>query len=982
MTTPDSKNIMLHVFKEILGLEDDSKLHAACEHDGVSSMESLLGFSPEEVDDLTYLEGKAKTRINKGLKGLVFALQALHVKREIDGDRIIRNWTNLDMGEFNNFRVSNEYITARARLPNPNASSTAPTTVPATIRPRDPISEYRRNIRRDPNAFTILKEDKQWDSWQRSTIAQARAQDMSDVLDGGFVPTTSEDMELFMMKQKFFYAVLEKTLLTDKGKALVRHYASTFDAQKVYSELSAYASSSTVASMAASELLAYITSVKFGDGTWKGKAHGFILNWQDKIRQYELILPPSDHFSTSVKRAMLENAVAKVPELRAVKNQAAQHKTQNGGVELSYEQYCNLLASAAQEYDGSLIRDLKPPPSAARRSVYHTEFEPLQTEEDVYYESFNIDSSYNDILEANAHGFGGPRLNADQWGRLPKEVQEKWDEFDREHKAIILEQKLRPPLGNNPRGPPRRDFGRPAGNRFVPRPRPPDTVVNLHDISAMEYLVQFHRSVIGDVENGDGPPVEIPPEPDPLTSAPLLAHMARKKNIPPGDIQRVLSQSMAKSATPRKSIVQDGVTYYANQHILYSASSHRQGRTGALIDRGANGGIAGEDVRVINRTGRQVDVQGIDNHQIVNIPIVTAGAVIKTQRGEVIAIMHQYAHTGKGKTIHSSGQLEWYKQLVDDRSIKVGGKQHIKTLDGYVIPLDIKSGLPYVKMRPYTDDEWDTLAHVILTGDGDWNPSVLDHDLTDDDQWYDAMSDFPNALDDNPFDAEGDYRHIHAFDLFITNSILEDSIIPDLPWLYQAHEHQIQDREQDFGCFRPNFAWLPEDTVKRTFACTTQYARMPMSTVLRKHYKSPFPALNIHRRDEAIATDTVYSDTPAVDSGVTIAQLFVGLTSTVCDVYPLRTEKAFVNVFQDVIRRRGAPSKLVSDRAQVEISGRVKDILRSLIIGDWQSEPHQQHQNPAERKYQDIKRMANTIMDRTGSPPTTWLLALMYVYLY
>jgi hypothetical protein len=133
--------------------------------------------------------------------------------------------------------------------------------------------------------------------------------------------------------------------------------------------------------------------------------------------------------------------------------------------------------------------------------------------------------------------------------------------------------------------------------------------------------------------------------------------------------------------------------------------------------------------------------------------------------------------------------------------------------------------------------------------------------------------------------------------------------------------------------------------------------------------------LNVHRR----ATNTVYSNVPAVDPGVTIAPLFVCLTYTVCDVYPLKTEKAFVNTLQDVIRRHGAPSKLVSDRAQVEISGRVKHILRSLIIGDWQSEPHQQHQNPDERKYQDVKRMANTIMDRTGLPPQTWLLALMYV---
>ncbi len=39
---------------------------------------------------------------------------------------------------------------------------------------------------------------------------------------------------------------------------------------------------------------------------------------------------------------------------------------------------------------------------------------------------------------------------------------------------------------------------------------------------------------------------------------------------------------------------------------------------------------------------------------------LTAGGVIKTQHGPAIAILHQYAYTGQeGKTIHSSGQLEW-----------------------------------------------------------------------------------------------------------------------------------------------------------------------------------------------------------------------------------------------------------------------------------------------------------------------------------
>jgi hypothetical protein len=193
-------------------------------------------------------------------------------------------------------------------------------------------------------------------------------------------------------------------------------------------------------------------------------------------------------------------------------------------------------------------------------------------------------------------------------------------------------------------GPPRRDFGRLSGGRFTPRNRLADTAVNLYEISAAEYLAYSHQmSLLGETFDDSKIAIDIPPEPDP-SATPLFAHMAKKKDIHPGDITRVLSQSMAKGSAPpaRKSVVQHGVTYYAvNQHIQYWASSHRQVRTGALIDCGANGGIAGNDVRIMNRTGRQVEVQGIDNHQIVDIPIVTAGAAVKTQRGEVIIILHQ-----------------------------------------------------------------------------------------------------------------------------------------------------------------------------------------------------------------------------------------------------------------------------------------------------------------------------------------------------
>jgi hypothetical protein len=62
----------------------------------------------------------------------------------------------------------------------------------------------------------------------------------------------------------------------------------------------------------------------------------------------------------------------------------------------------------------------------------------------------------------------------------------------------------------------------------------------------------------------------------------------------------------------------------------------------------------------------------------------------------------------------------------------------------------------------------------------------------------------------------------------------------------------------------------------------------------------------------------------------------------------MKMDKQFVDMFENNICHCGAPTKLNSNRAQVEISYQLKDILHALCILDWQSEPHQQLLNPAE----------------------------------
>ena len=50
----------------------------------------------------------------------------------------------------------------------------------------------------------------------------------------------------------------------------------------------------------------------------------------------------------------------------------------------------------------------------------------------------------------------------------------------------------------------------------------------------------------------------------------------------------------------------------------------------------------------------------------------------------------------------------------------------ITTPSGFCIPMKITNGLPYIKMRPFTDEEWNTLPHIEMTSPEQWDPRKFD----------------------------------------------------------------------------------------------------------------------------------------------------------------------------------------------------------------------------------------------------------------
>ena len=400
------------------------------------------------------------------------------------------------------------------------------------------------------------------------------------------------------------------------------------------------------------------------------------------------------------------------------------------------------------------------------------------------------------------------------------------------------------------------------------------------------------------------------------------------------------------------------------QHYLFQHANHTNQQ---MVDHGANEGLAGPDMRGIHRTYRKIKIQDIDNHEVADLDVVTAATLLNTPQGKVTGIFNEYAYLWKGSSIHSSGQLEWLQTNADETSVKVGGTQLITTLDEYSVPLLIKDGLAYATSHGRsTDQDMDTYPHVLITSPDEW-----DHSQVPDQPFGGPM-----------FDAHGDFNQSIIANL---NNLLDAppgdcGSHTEISSVFTANLHQSSPQEPDWNTQRPFLAWTSPSSIKDTFNVTTRHGTAPNTQdYIKKHFKPRNPVFSIPRCSEAGATDTIFSDTPAVDDGSTMAQFFCGHDTLVCDAYGIKSTKQFITTLSDKIRKWGAMDTLISDGGKYDISKGVTDFLHSLFIKDYQSESYHQDQNKTENCFGPAKRYTNTVMNTSGCLACCWLLCLQYI---
>ena len=588
------------------------------------------------------------------------------------------------------------------------------------------LTNFKKGIKRDASAYPIFKNERYYNTFIRHFKATAKAQGLSTLMDPNFTPRSDEyEQQLFQEQQDFLYSVLISSLKTDFSEALVKDHEG--DAQLILELLHEHHTGNSQYSRSEiNRITKYLTNIKLDD-TWRGTNESFLMHYNDQLHLLDSLVD-SDEKLPATRVTFLESAVESVPDLRRVKITDNVLQAQLDSTRpISYRSYFDLLKDAAFHLDRATKRGNKVRRTNVHFSGPHDEDEHqnLSSDDPQVIQQEDVCSEPPEHLSYSVFQshFQGSSTSNTQKIFLPKPI---WEKLSKDQQRMIIDHnRSLPKSGSSHLPTPNKS---PSPSPLPHKPTPQQT--------AKSQQVHTHQS---DESTADITKTE------PTPSDPLLAMVHQSINTSDDDASDIIKVLSAK----RSRQIQVCKRY------VFQRANHTNNQ---LVDRGANGGLAGSDMRVIHKTHRKINISGIDNHEVTGLDVVTAATLLNTSLGKVIGIFNEYAYLGKGSSIHSSGQLEWFKTHVDEKSIKVGGTQLITTLDGYSVPLLIKDGLAYATSlgRP-TDQDMDTYPHVFFTSPDEWDPSVLDHDPPH----LDGLD--PSQVPDQPFgdpmfDAYGDFN--------------------------------------------------------------------------------------------------------------------------------------------------------------------------------------------------------------------------------
>ena len=206
LSRTQGKEILNHLMDHVLVRADDTPLKQSLKKAGIRNLMDLLTMPSQDIDSLTFdkSETEKDLPVLRSDKRLISVLIAFHRHHLESGRNMSKDeWLALTQEEFDEFRIGplidQETTGTQPRTSNPPSSSNKMT----------PAEQFKRAIKLDQSAFPTLKDERFNEPWHRSFETQADAQGVSNILNENYAPSSPEEQDLFILQQKFVYAVLE-----------------------------------------------------------------------------------------------------------------------------------------------------------------------------------------------------------------------------------------------------------------------------------------------------------------------------------------------------------------------------------------------------------------------------------------------------------------------------------------------------------------------------------------------------------------------------------------------------------------------------------------------------------------------------------------------------------------------------------------------------------------------------------------------------
>ena len=170
----------------------------------------------------------------------------------------------------------------------------------------------------------------------------------------------------------------------------------------------------------------------------------------------------------------------------------------------------------------------------------------------------------------------------------------------------------------------------------------------------------------------------------------------------------------------------------ARQQGKFNDYHHRQARLiheDALLGSGADTGCLGMAFKIMNKDSlRTINVYGCRDEFVTKGLKIGDGITLASDpSGEKFILRYNEGIIDPdGKSIFSVAQLRNHRIDVEDKPKVYGEKQQLETLEGVILPLNIKGGLAHLTIQYPTDADIQSYPMIEITSDLPWSPEGLD----------------------------------------------------------------------------------------------------------------------------------------------------------------------------------------------------------------------------------------------------------------